>query len=694
MKKLSMILLVVGLTEWTARAQFSPGPNPISGTTGAQTLSGGTGTINSSGTISVSGSTVGVTMSGTSTLNNAGTIQAAGRGIRNNTNNSILTINNTGSILSTGDDAFQMNQANSSIFLTNSGLINSGGGQALDWNAVTTANNQLLNNLGGLISATGSDSVRLGTNGLINNFGSITATPTVSAGVVSGSDGVDMQTRLGGQITNSGTISGRHGITGGDGALATYSVTVTNNAGTISGLNGSGVNIDGVFNTAVANVTNAFGATIRGGVLAAATDGDGDGVDVDGVLILNNSGDILGLGAKGVGSDGGTNNTDAIAAGGGTIINTATGRIIGSTLAADASNGDTTRDGHGILIDDSSGGNAVAATSITNSGLIQGKTGYGVRIIGTFADTVTNNAGGTIRGANHTVTEAVIQTGGGNDTVTNAGSIIHDGGNTQTAIATEAGDDTVTITGNTAVMTGGIDGGSGGETNGDLLKFDLGAPSSTFSLAGTISNFEKVQVTSGTVNLTGANLNTGTTTVANGATLRANNVTGSATGTSAVTVQEGGTLGGNGTINGAVTIEDGGTLAAGNSPGTLTLNGGLIVEDGSEMTFQLGTISDQLIVNGGLTFAGVGQLILNIEDSGGLTTTDYDLINFDTLTNFDLSHVTLGDTPTGFAGLLTFNSGKLTLSVSAVPEPSTYALMGLGLLVLLVGSRLRKSVQV
>jgi hypothetical protein len=689
MKKLSIVLLVFGFTEWNTQAQFSPGPNPITGTTGAQTLSSGTGTINSGGTVSTSGSAAGVTITGSATLNNSGTIQntGSGRAVDNNTAGLTVTISNTGLINTASSDAIRVNK-DSAISLTNSGTISvtaGSGGQALDWAAILTKSNSVNNLSSGFILDTGEDAIKIGVNGVVINAGSIIATPIVTGGSASGSDGIDAGGNTGINVTNTGILSGRHGITGG---ATTYSITIHNNAGTISGVNGSGINIDGVFSTATSNVTNALGATIRGGVLAAATDGDGDGVDVDGVLTLNNSGDILGLGAKG-----GTNNTDAVAAGGGTIINTATGRIIGSTLVADAPNGDTTRDGHGILIDDSSGGNAVAATSITNSGLIQGKTGYGVRIIGTFADTVTNNSGGTIQGTNHAVAEAVIQTGGGNDIVTNAGSIIHDGGNTQTAIATEAGDDTVTITGNTAVVTGGIDGGSGGETNGDLLKFDLGAPSSTFSLAGVVSNFEKVQVLSGTVNLTGANLNTGTTTVANGATLRANNVSGSATGTSAVTVQNGGTLGGAGTINGAVAIEDGGNLAAGNSPGTLTLNGGLTVEDGSEMTFQLGTISDQLIVNGGLTFAGLGQLILNIEDSGGLTTTDYDLINFDTLTNFDLSHVTLGDTPTGFAGLLTFNSGKLTLSVSAVPEPSTYALMGLGLLVLAAGSRLRKSVQ-
>src|SRR5262249_19719869 len=156
------------------------------------------------------------------------------------------------------------------------------------------------------------------------------------------------------------------------------SLIVNNNAGTISGVNGSGINVDGANTTVTADVTNALGATIQGGVLATTTNGDGDGIDVDGVLTLNNYGKVLGYGGKGVGSDGLPNNPSGIAIGGGTINNYATGQIIGSTLASDAPNGDTSRLGEGILVDNSSGGNSVALTTISNAGLIQGKTGAAI----------------------------------------------------------------------------------------------------------------------------------------------------------------------------------------------------------------------------------------------------------------------------------------------------------------------------
>jgi len=271
----------------------------------------------------------------------------------------------------------------------------------------------------------------------------------------------------------------------------------------LQAVNGSGINIDGVYTTVTATVTNAFGATIKGGVLGAATSalGDGDGIDVDGLVNITNSGDVLALGNLSV--DGG--GAEGISVGGGTIINNATGRIIGSTLLADAPNGDVTREGHGILVDDSNGGSALAATTITNSGLIQGKTGYGIKLIGTWNDTVTNNAGGTIQGGKTAAASTyapVIDTGAGNDTVTNSGSIISDGGNSATAVSLGAGDDHLTFSGAAPTVTGGLDGGSGGETVGDILTVNL-TGGSTLTLGGAITNFESIQVQSGSLTLGG-----------------------------------------------------------------------------------------------------------------------------------------------------------------------------------------------
>ncbi len=668
------------LAAHSALAQFNPGPNPIpSGTTtGAQTLSSGTGTINSGGAISTSGSTVALSMTETSTLINNGTIQQTGTGRAIDSNSGIanLTVMNSGLISAVSTDAFRVN-TNSAVSLTNSGTIRvTAGGQAIDWAAITSASSSLTNQSAGVITAVGEDAVRPGTNGLINNAGMIMATPTGTTNP-SGSDGIQAN-GSGVVVTNTGTISGRHGITGG---APGFSITVHNDAGTIAAVNGSGINIDDLGSSAT--VTNAAGATIKGGVTSASTDGDGDGVDVDGVLSLTNSGDILGLGAKGVGSDGLPNNAEGVAMGGGSITNNATGRIIGSTSASDAPNGDPTRAGNGILVDDSSGGNAIAATTITNSGLIQGQSGGGIKVIGTFANTITNNAGGTIRGAGGVSLGAAIQTGNGNDTVNNSGAII--GGN-GLAIDLQGGNNTLNIMGGSASVSGDISGGLGG-TN--AITIDPGSGNS-FSYAGVISNFSSAEIKSGTVTLSGASTYTGNTTISGGKLL-AQNGSGSATGSGSVAVNSGATLGGNGTIGGNVSVLNGGIISPGTSAGQLNISGNLTVMNGSRFVFELGPTSDRVTVAGSFVFTGSGQTFFDIVDLGIAAGGDYTLISFSSSSGVTSSNLSLGSTPAGFSGTLNLNSNSVTLHVDAVPEPSTVVLGVVGLAALSLFSRRKLS---
>jgi len=493
-----------------AFAQFSPGPNPITGTvTGTQTLSGGTGTVDSGGEIRIaSGGNVAVNMTGTSTLINNGTIQTlgTGRAIDSNSGVANLTVTNAGLISSVSSDAFRVN-TNSAVSLFNSGIIQVlAGGQAIDWAAISSASNTLTNGFGARISAVGEDAVRPGANGIVENHGVISATPTLSGGVVTGSDGIDLRTLSGIRVTNNGgTISGRHGIATDGANIGPSTFTLTNDAGLIEGLNGSGLNIDGVSASVTARVVNL--GTIRGGVLAGATEGDGDGIDVDGVVDLFNRGSIFGRGARG-----GTNNAEGIAAGGGTITNDRLGSIVGSTLIADAPNGDATRAGNGILIDNSNGGSAVAATTVINDGLIQGKSGFGIKMVGTFADTITNHVGGVIHGAGN---GATIQMGDGNDTLVNSGSIISETGN---AIDMEGGDDTVRLDSaggvtNPMQVVGNISGGTGVNT----LVFDDNT-TGDIEYAGVLSNFAQVQV-HGHATLSGANEYAGLTIIGDDGTL-------------------------------------------------------------------------------------------------------------------------------------------------------------------------------
>ncbi|MFT4175753.1 MAG: PEP-CTERM sorting domain-containing protein [Luteolibacter sp.] len=687
------LITVIALTPPLHAANFD-----LSGdSTSSRTLNAGeTGNVQTGVSLLVSSGTA-ITLGandGITTLTNSGTISQTGTGrtIRNNTSGSptlIITNHATGIISAADADVIRGDVANSNWTITNDGIIQShnasaAGNQAIDLDAITGGVVNITNNAGGQILATHADAIRAGANATIVNHGLIAATPD-SGG--SSSDGIDTQAKSGNTITNDGTISGRTGITGGE-TLTTYRLTVNNlSGGLISGVNGSGINTDGALTTDnIVTVLNEHGATIQGNVMASTVNGDGDGVDVDGIAHITNSGDILGYGAKGNGSDGLPNNAEGISIGGGTIVNHATGRIIGSTLASDAPNGDTSREGHGILVDNSSGGNALSSTSITNEGLIEGRSGYAIKMIGTFADTISNNAGGVIRGTHLDTASAAVQMGGGNDVLNNAGAIIHALGDTHTAISMEDGDDTVNILGGAATVTGGIDGGTGDNT----LNFELGDASNTFTHSGAISNFNTVNAVSGTTTLNGDSTYLGSTTIGGDSQAAKLELNGTHINGSAYQVKTNGTLTGNGVITlstpvSAITVDAGGHIAAGTETdtGTLTLAQGDIILNGTS-DFRLdGTTAgvaggyDQIsLVSGNLELGANSSLSLAV---------NYQVAEGTLFTLFDLEDENAVVTGT-FAGLAegaeftASNGTRFTISytggtgndvvITAIPEPS------------------------
>ena len=553
--------LAVTLALLGASAQAGAGFIIDSTVTVAQTLSSGTGEVTAAGTLSVSGTALAISVTDSAAIANRGVIEqtGTGRAIRIDQNNRTLTVTNAaGARISSADaDTFQVNKANVAVTLENFGTLRSsnasqGGAQVVDWNAVTTAANTLTNRTGGLIEAAAADAVRPGVNGVIDNAGTIAARPVVEGAapnrVVGSSDGIDTQSRSGVQITNTGAISGRHGITGGD-TGAPIAITVTNRAaGTIEGLNGSGINIDNAGSTA--NVVNH--GSITGRFDATRFDvGDGDGVDVDGTVDLTNAGLIRGTDASG------GSNPEGVSIGGGTVVNQAGAQITGeSTLGNGAK-------GQGLLVDDSNGGNALAATRITNAGLIRGYQGFAVKLIGDFADTIDNQAGGTLRGAG---SEAAVQTGGGNDQLSNAGAIVGDDG---LAVDLGAGDDTLTIQGGAAGIVGAVSGGAG--TNTLILDPGVGH---AFTYQGVISNFATAELRSGSAALAGA-------------------------------------------IDGALSVQAGAVLAPGNSVGTLEVAGlalaaaGVLAIELDPLNAQGQGTNDQVRVSGALDL-GLADLVISL----------------------------------------------------------------------------------
>ncbi|MDG2182101.1 MAG: autotransporter-associated beta strand repeat-containing protein [Mariniblastus sp.] len=329
---------------------------------------------------------------------------------------------------------------------------------------------------------------------------------------------------------------------------------------------------------------------------------------------------------------------------------------------------------------------------------------------------------GDIAVNNNDVLDLHFRTNGGNLTV--AGNIADGAGD---GFFNKDQDGTLTLTGNTT-LTGGvrIDGGlssvlqigNGGTTgsvtseidNRGLVVFNR---SNAYTHSGVISTTGLGTVRqsgSGTTTLTGVNSYLGETQV-NAGTLVINGDQSAATGN--VIVASGATLAGTGTIGGATTIS--GTHGPGNSAGIQTFNSDLSYEAGAVIDWELvsnasdssgtrGTDFDGIDVGGALSFNGATTL--NFDFSGSVNfadafwTTDgasesWSIFTGATSVNSieNLSFNVNGATSPGTFTLSENGSDVvLNYSFSAVPEPTTFLMFGLGLGCLGFGRR-RKAVK-
>jgi PEP-CTERM motif/NHL repeat len=249
---------------------------------------------------------------------------------------------------------------------------------------------------------------------------------------------------------------------------------------------------------------------------------------------------------------------------------------------------------------------------------------------------------------------------------------------------------------------------SGSETiaNGTVLSGDLIVTSGN---SVTISGSATV----------GSVFNSGTVTVGSGATLTdtvafvENGGVFALDGTlnSGINNNSGGTLTGSGTVNGTLAVNDGSTLAPGNSPGTMAAGNTTF---GAGGTFELevndfaGTAGgdpgwDLLAVTGTLDITStVGNPFIVDVNSLTLANAAGNAVNFDDASNFALTFVTTTGGITGFAANLfsidtsgftnaftgVFSIAQLgndlalqyTAATAAVPEPSSFAILGLALI--------------
>jgi autotransporter-associated beta strand protein len=437
--------------------------------------------------------------------------------------------------------------------------------------------------------------------------------------------------------------------------------------------------------------------------------------------------------------------TSALVLAGGTIsLNSGTGvsEVVGSTVVSAGANtfmagssggggtknniqlGTITHKGSGTMDVSSAVSSLVFASNANTNGILGGWATMGGGSWASVSSTgaivsASDNSRSTV--ASWVTGENVNATGGGTFTGDKTVNALRTSGST--ALSLNQGGYTLTIS------SGGIIGGNSAGTtltNGTLVSGEstgalyvharytttIGSKISDSSATSTML----VKAGTNSLVLTGANnysggtyINSGTLVVASGSSAGHGSVTvqgGAVFDVSAdgYTVASGNALAGGGKVLGNVTVASGGhltpkvnfandTSTIQSVTGTLTLTNNLTFNDGSILDLDLGSNSSLISLTGtAVTLTGAttdGSIILNVADAGGLAVgTTYTLIQWQSdtvLSGFDLTDFTLK----GVDGTLLIANNSLELVVTAVPEPTTWALLFSAVAVLLMGRRRR-----
>lgn len=282
-----------------------------------------------------------------------------------------------------------------------------------------------------------------------------------------------------------------------------------------------------------------------------------------------------------------------------------------------------------------------------------------------------NLAGGTLR------TNSLIKDNAGSSAAFNfsGGTLAAYNNDAQIGSATAAQNVAITLTGSDGVI-------HSSDTNGVARTLNIYSAIGE-DVPGRGLTFDGAA--GGRTVLHAVNTFTGLTSL-NGGTLLVN---GSLAGD--VNVASGATLGGSGTINGG-TIE--GVLSPGNSIGTLTFGSALTLAEDAEFRFEFqnaneaGTTYDQ-VVGPTLVLPETGNITLRIVGLDGHTIQENDSFTiFDgAVSNFDASRITIVNESSWEGG---WQVSEGSLVVTAIPEPGTLVLLGLGGAALALSKCLRR----
>ncbi len=597
-----------------------------------------------------------------------------------------------------------INQTTAGIFsgvITGAGSINFAGNSTLTLTAISTytgdtvVNTGELDVSGGSVGTTTSD-VTVGSGSGDNaTLGVLTAGTVTSGtgniGLLAGSVGAVNVTGAGSSWTNANYLY--------VGEQGTGSLTISNGGAVTSPSTSIGNNTGGSGTLTVTGSGSTLNTTSTLYVGAAGS----------GTLMVQNGG-VVTDGTGSIGNNSGGSGSATVDGAGSSWTTT------GNLIVGDASSGTlmVTNGGHVSSTSANLGGYAGITGSATISGSGSSLAAVSMEIGYAGSGSLLVASGGVLNLNSGAGTVELAYSGGSTGTL-NIGAVT-------TGPAAAGG-----FVNAASITTGGGSGTVQFDTTATSASpYYLTANGTSGGAAVIISGPTQVINTGGYNVITGANTYTGGTTI-NGGTLVAGN--NSAFGSGAITLGGGQlgvssgivlanplsftsgvtTLGGNGTIGSHITADSHVIISPGNSPGNLTFSAGLTLASLGEYDWQLqsvagaplsgaGTNWDLISVSGGtLDLPTTGNFTLKVIslNSGGTAGSVSDFSPGSTYTwiiatapggiTGNVSHISV-DTSlfsnlpnTGAFSLSVSGGTNLDLTFSPVPEPSTYALMVLGL---------------